>query len=156
MQVADSREVETTEIWIEGDLATNPDGAWYTLSESGLVTLVTTPEDGLKTFTVKLRNIYGAESDEVTAEILKKSEGATGCDSTLASTTTNDRRIGIHLEAVNTGPVYYIVFGDLEEESDLQSFTSGEVVEVVLSQGIVDKTITVQIQDATGTVCLQE
>jgi hypothetical protein len=153
--VAASRAEEDTEIWVEGeDLAgDHAAGYWDTLSDSGIYLLKTTADDGVKSMSVKLRNIYGMESELVDASILKKSTPPTDCRAETAAGGSDSSSIAVQLFAVDTGPVFYAVFGDTREDGEFTEFTSGDTVTVDLTGGEGVKTFTVQIRDLAGNYC---
>jgi hypothetical protein len=155
MTISGSREADTNEIWVEGDLS-GPHasgGFWDDLSASGLYLLTVTPEDGVKTMSVKLRNVYGNESAAVTASILKKTTSPTGCDAILAGSGSASSTIGVQLVATNDGPLFYNVFGDVKEVKDFQSFVSGETVDVEVGGAAGVKNLTIMIRDLAGNSC---
>lgn len=154
MLIASSREPETREIWVEGDLnGSQSAGFWADLPDSGLYPLKVSADDGLKTMSVKLRNIYGNESEAVIASILRKSNGPTNCTAEFEGGGTASRLIELKLSAVNNGPLYYNVYGDVDTTSELRPFTSGDSVQVKLTSGEGEKKLTIRIQDAAGNRC---
>lgn len=155
MLIAGNRSPDANEIWVEGDLAGRHAGGgfWDTLPDSNIYILQVTSDDGLKTMSVKLRNIYGNESTSVAAEILKKSVGPTDCTAAISGAGSNSRTIQLELAATNDGPLYYNVYGDVEDIEDFKPFTSGEVVPVTIESGSGQKTITVQIRDQASNYC---
>jgi len=153
MQIADSRKLETKEIWIEGDLVSSPAGQWLSISESGLVTLTTTSADGLKEFKVKLRNIYGNESEYTEASIVKKSVGPTNCSAELPSLFSSSTSVSIKMSAENEGAMYYAVYGDVATISDYRLFTNGSLVPTITSLGVGKKNLTVRMRDAANSPC---
>lgn len=155
MQIADSRLVDTTDIWVEGSglAGANATGFWDTLSESGLYPLTTTAPDGVKNMRVKLRNIYGNESSFVDASIVKKSVGPTDCLAEISTAISSTTAIFLKLQATNDGPLYYAVYGDVDEVEDFRTFSNGSQVQVQLTAGTGDKVITVHIKDAANNTC---
>ncbi len=157
LQVANVRTANLTEIWVEGD---RPDeeasGLWESLPSTGLFTFATTPEDGLKSFRVKLSNIYGSESPYVDLQILKKSIAPTDCSAALISDTTSSLETYMQLNATDSESVFYTVSGDVSFFSDPVEFSNGQVVAIDLSGTSGEKQISVSIQDEAGNVCLTE
>lgn len=155
MLIAGNRSPLSTEIWVEGDLAgPHADGGfWDALSESNIYLLTVTSADGVKNMNVKLRNIYGNESGTVAASIEKKSVGPTNCAAAIAGAGSNSRHLELELTASNNGPLFYNVFGDVDQIEDFKAFTSGDIVPVDISAGSGEKTITIQIRDAASNYC---
>ena len=155
MTIAATRDLDTNQIWVEGDLAGahSSGGFWDTLSESGMYLLTVTPEDGLKTMEVKLKNIYGTESLSATAAILKKSTKPTDCQAILAGTGSATSTINLQLLATNDGPLFYNIFGDVYELTEFKAFSSGDFVEVILGGGAGTKQLQIVIRDLAGNRC---
>lgn len=158
LQIASSRAEIDNEIWVQGDLAGDhaDGGFWDTLSPSGLYPLTVTSEDGLKNVTVKLRNIYGNESEETTASILKKSQGPTNCLAELSASKSSSTNIPIKLTATNDGTMYYAIYGDVDAVTDFTTFTSGSVIYATTSSGVGAKNLRVQMRDAANTYCPEQ
>ena len=148
----DSKGINTNEVWIEGDLATDPNGAWYSIPLNGQVTLLTSEPDGLKTFTLRYRNIFGTEGDEASFSITKDSVAPSNCKANVASTTVTSSELELDLEADDPLSVFYQVSGDLRMIYDFQEFTSPErVFRRLRNEG--SNEITVVIQDLAGNQC---
>ncbi len=155
MLIASIRAQEDDEIWVEGDLG-GPHasgGFWDILPESGIYLLDVSSEDGLKEMTVKLRNVYGNESDPVAASIVKKSTAPTNCQATMDGTGSARTRVNLQLFADNDGPLYYNITGDVEFVGDYLPFDSGDYVEARLSSGEGEKRVVVHIRDAASNYC---
>lgn len=155
MTIAANRDIDANEIWVEGDLAEAhaAGGFWDQLSESGFYLLTVTPQDGIKTMQVKLRNIYGNESPSTTASILKKSTRPSECQAILAGKGSAKSTITLQLLANNEGPLFYNIFGDVREVDDFRPFISGDYVDVVLGGGEGVKNLSVVIRDLAGNAC---
>lgn len=155
MTIAGTRDLETNEILVEGDLS-GPHAAggyWDSLSLSGLYVFNVTPDDGLKTMTVKLRNIYGNESPATTTSILKKSNAPTNCRVDLAGSGAASTTIQAQIFATNNGPLFFNVFGDVKEVSEFRTFNSGDFVNVEVSGGAGTKKLSFVIADIAGNQC---
>lgn len=153
--IAGNRKANTNEIWVEGDLGGKhaAGGIWDTLPDSNIYLVQVTPEDGMKTMTVKLRNIYGNESASVEASILKKSVGPTACRAEMSGHGSASRTIDLQLFATNDGPLYYQVVGDVDFVTEFTVFESGDTVSVRLNEGTGLKHVTVKIRDAASNYC---
>lgn len=157
--VAESRDPGTNEIWVEGDLAADdlPRGSWREIPPSSKVPLHLSEGDGLKQIKFKLRNAYKNETEFKSAEILIKTEGPSNCQLETSGKGTVNRFFELKLSADNEGPVFYRVFGDLEEPMDFQKFTAKSMrVPLKLSKGAGEKKLTVQIRDEAENYCLRE
>ena len=150
--LAASRGKYTNEIWISGDTSTG-EGSWVSIPANNAVPTKVSSADGLKTVKVKLRNLYGTESAEVTASILKKSQGPTDCQIVPAAMTVRDGSVPIYIAAANEGPLYYLVTGDVADEDDFIQFTDQTTPTVTLAAGDGVKNISVQVRDAAANYC---
>lgn len=153
-QVSTARGPGVDELWVEGDLLVAPEGAWYQISADDRVQLQTTPDDGLKNFIVRLKNKYGNQSDETAAlSILKKSIPPTDCSVIPLATTTNSEDLKIRISAVNNGPLYYQVRGDIVGIPLEKEFVGSVDATVELLPGSGSRTIRVQIRDQASNYC---
>lgn len=153
LQVSDARGPDTTEIWVEGDLASGGEGTWRGISQSGLVTLVVSDGDGVKSFSVKVRNKYGNESDYTDISILRTSDRPTSCNAEIKSTTSSTTSFQLKLSAVSDVDVFYAVYGDVKQIFDFRRFTHGSVVDVEVPSSVGVKNFKVQIRNAAGIFC---
>jgi hypothetical protein len=153
LQVSSSRGADTKEIWIEGDLLTNSEGVWRGIGESGLVSMVVSDGDGVKSFSVKVRNIYGNESEYTDISILRTSDRPTGCNAEIKTNVSSYLDFEVKLSATATTDLFYAVYGDVKQILDFQRFTSGAIVEVESSAGAGVKNFTIQIKNAAGIYC---
>ncbi|RZA24387.1 MAG: hypothetical protein EOP10_10060 [Proteobacteria bacterium] len=143
----------TTEVWLEGDLSESPEGHYETIPSDDQVLVKLSDADGMKTVRVKYRNIFGAHSALVTLMIEKKSVGPKECKAQPIASKTASGTIRTRIEAINEGPLYYKVTGDVDSPHDFVEFT--DVIEeyIVLKGAEGSKRLTVQIKDQAGNVC---
>lgn len=155
MTIAGTRDLDTNEILVEGDVSGShaAGGYWDSLSPSGLYVLNVSAEDGIKTMTVKLRNIYGNESPATTVSILKKSTPPSNCRVDLAGAGAASSTIKAQIFASNNGPLFYNVYGDVKTVTNFTQFSSGDFVDVDLSGGAGEKNLTFAIADLAGNQC---
>lgn len=147
-----SRGRNVQEVWVEGDVEPG-EGQYYAIPNDDQVLLQLTAADGMKTLSVKYRNIFGTEGTAVTASILKKSQGPQDCKATPVASKTASGLIRTRIEAVNEGPLFYKISGDLETERDFVTFTDSIEEYIALSAGEGVKDIVVKIKDEAGNFC---
>jgi hypothetical protein len=158
LMVAGNRGVETTELWIEGDLAAQetPDGKWRTIPDTGIIPLTIDNSDGLKTFKVKTRNIFGNISTEKTIGVIKKTGAPENCRVDIPSYSTADHKIKARLHADDENTVYYRVYGDSMNDRTFHAFYGQTDLTIELTPGEGQKTVTVQIKDMAENYCMKE
>jgi len=157
--ISASRDPQTNEIWVEGDLSSeeSPSGSWRAIPSTSNLPLHLTEADGMKTLKIKLRNDFKNETEVKTLQILKKSHGPTNCKFQVKGTGTVNRMYELVVSAENDGPLFYRVFGDVSEPYGFQPFKGPSArVTVKLSPGVGVKNLTVQIKDAAENYCLRE
>jgi hypothetical protein len=152
--VSAGRGAKTKELWIEGDLQFYPEGNWYDISDTNMVPILLTEDDGIKTIKVKHRNVYGAESDKLhTMKILKKSDEPENCMVTAIAEKTANGRIRMKFEGENSGSLYYNVFGDVGEVGGFTKFDESVKADIALSQDEGEKSIVAKIRDVAENYC---
>lgn len=142
-----------TEISIEGDLAEDDPGGWVSIPANLAVVKQVSAEDGLKQFTIKVRNIYGNESLEtLSMEIIKKTVPPVNCSATLAASKSATQTVPVFIAATNDGGLYYRVTGDVTSSSwvAFDDEIEGEF-QVTSPEG--EKNVVVEIRDAAGNTC---
>lgn len=140
------------ELWIEGDLAESPEGAWHKIGSDLKITQSVSSSDGYKNFTIKYRNIYGNVGESVDVGILKKSVGPKNCQATLASTSTLSSKIRIFLSVENEGEMSYQITGDVNPTAWEKFENEGEAVAVLSGEpGL--KNIIVSMKDKASHSC---
>lgn len=153
MVVPDDLEEETTELWVEGDVAEGEEG-WHAIADDHTVALQTSAADGMKTFKVKYRNIFGTESGEQEVEILKKSVGPDDCVLTLNTTVTGTGNVTAYMSATNDGDLYYLISGDVAGASNTYTKFSAEVSKTVaIIDNAAANTIRIQVRDIASNYC---
>ncbi|RZA25250.1 MAG: hypothetical protein EOP10_07455 [Proteobacteria bacterium] len=143
----------TTEVWLEGDLAQSPEGHYETIPSDDQVLVKLSDADGMKSVRVKYRNIFGAHSGLVPLTIEKKSIGPKDCKAQPIASKTASGTIRTRIEAINSGPLYYKVTGDVDSPHDFVEFTDVTEEYIVLKGAEGSKRLTVQIKDQAGNVC---
>jgi hypothetical protein len=144
------------EAWIEGDLdeSFTPAGAYYALPTDDQVILKLSAADGLKTIKVKYSNVFGTEGPELILTILKKSTAPANCSAVAVSPKTGSGFTRIRVGAVNDGPLYYKIIGDVDPLKDYTEFAGPtEDVWVTLTAGDGNKNLVAYIRDVAGNVC---
>jgi hypothetical protein len=154
--VSESRDPLTNEIWIEGDLSNeeNPKGSWRSIPDTSKVPVRLTEEDGVKTLRVKLRNDYKNETELKTIQIRKKTTAPTECEVKVRGSGSQNRYFEISLSAVNDGPLYYRVIGDVSELAPFKEFNgTGERIPIIMTPGEGAKSLTILIRDEAENFC---
>ena len=91
---------ETDEIWIEGDLMNDAAGRWDKIPKELKIPRKIQGEDGLKQFRVKVRNIYGTESEGlVELNIVKNTIAPSHCFAVTPSKFTNLDKVPVYISA---------------------------------------------------------
>jgi hypothetical protein len=156
--VSESRDPGTNDIWIEGDIAPEekPEGSWREIPRTSKIPLKLSEADGLKTIKVRLRNKYKNETEFRSLQIRKKSTTPQNCKAEIRGPGTNVRIFSLRLTGNNDGPMYYRVFGDVDDPSTFKEFKDKDKVDIILSKGYADKKFTVQIRDEADNYCLKQ
>ncbi|WP_324962018.1 hypothetical protein [Oligoflexus sp.] len=142
------------EVWVEGDLdASVSAGQYYDIPGDDQVLIQLSDGDGTKQLRVKYRNIFGTEGALMTTGIVRKSTPPKGCTATLVSSATATGYVRARIEALNDGPLYFRIDGDVETLKEYRSFTDTTDELIVLSPGEGSKNLKVKIRDAAGNAC---
>lgn len=161
--VADIRSPSATEIWIGGDVEAQGlapvenGGQWHDLQAATVsVPVMLAPGDGAKHVEAKLRNIYGTESQDDTADILLKQTAPAGCAAVVTTPIVNDGNVKVQLSGVDASGVYYSVLGDVSSAIGPVRFSNGDTVTIPAKQVIGEKNLNVIISDIAGNVCFDQ
>lgn len=144
----------TKEIWVEGDLESiSAKGQWYDIPETGQVPIKVSEGDGVKSFKLKYRNIFGTEGEESDAEILRKSTPPQGCKAVPFANTLATSTLPLNVYGTDELGVWFKVTGDVAVEKDYIRFDDFVKTSVTLSSSTGNKNITVKIKDIAGNHC---
>ncbi len=146
---------DVSEVWIAGDLAVKPQGSWYPMPSDLRIPLQVTPSDGMKNFTMRYRNVYGNEGDEIEASILKKSIGPTNCVAQETGATTSNVNFLMYFAGQNDGPLFYQVSGDVTESFEVEFVDAvNAVIKLTPEEG--EKTLQVKVYDLAENLCIDQ
>ncbi len=143
----------TTEVWVEGDLATSPEGSYFTIPSDDQVLIQVSETDGPKNIRIRYRNIFGAHGDWQDLSIERKSIGPKNCKATPIAQKTASGYIRTRISAENDGPLLYKVTGDVASARDYTQFEVQTEEWINLSPGEGMKSIVVKMKDLAGNPC---
>jgi hypothetical protein len=150
--VSGSRGVETTELWVEGDVAKG--GAWYDISRNHMVQVRLMDDEGVKKLRFKHRNLYGAESplSEDVLVILDYTP-PTNCKAEPVAEATSNGKIAVRFSADDPNPLRYRISGDTPADLRSETFLGQTTDLIQLSEGEGPKQFRVSLTDSAGNAC---
>ena len=153
MLLSSSLSDNDVDIWVEGDIIDSFQNTWMTIPPSLVIPIKTTTDDGIKELKIKYRNLYGNESNLISTQITKKSQGPTNCEVTAQSSQISSNTLRIYIAASSDATLSYLVRGDVATATSYQDFTGSTVANVELIPTTGEKNIQIKIRDIAENYC---